>query len=145
MIAFVCTGNLNRSAAAEAIARQYGRHDVRSAGTSERATEHAPMAARMRRALVEHGIDAEWTTAHRASHISSLPREVVALGFQKSHLAACRAAGFVVVEAVWEHWPLPWAWTKIPDPAFDVALCGPVVEYLLQAVPAILEAYPCDS
>ena len=83
-VLFVCTGNINRSAAAEIMLRTL-RPDwsVKSCATNKKSGR--PMAKLMRELLIEHGFD---PSEHRSTAISpQLVKEAeLIIGFQPSHI-----------------------------------------------------------
>jgi protein-tyrosine-phosphatase len=134
---FVCTGNINRSAAAEVIARaKQPRWHIRSAATNLKGNNR--MSKRMRLALETAGYDG---SQHRSTPLTKQLCDWADLiiGFQQSHLDAIRAH---------DHTPrsiLDWSdrtdWTKVPDPHFDstgklhlevVAFLIPTIERLIR-------------
>lgn len=141
MILFVCTGNMFRSAAAEAIARHLGRTGVGSAGTSPHCVEQRAMPTRMRLALEAVGVEPH---PHRSRWVADVGGAVtVALGFQPSHIVALSELG-LPARPILDIFPAN-GWRRVPDPGFDSSLCESVVEYLMAAVPVVLGAYPCVS
>ena len=129
-VIFVCTGNLNRSAAAEVVAEVYGL-DATSAGVS--ATPGRVMAKRMRDTLIERGYD---PTRHRTRRWESPePDDALVIGFQPSHLRAIPYARSLIEF-------IPGAtMTKVPDPHFDSTgrLHRLVLDLIEEAMPTIVE------
>lgn len=133
-VLFVCTGNINRSAAAHWIAATAG-FDAESAGTSTHARTGQPMNRRMREQCSRAGLG---IPRHRSRWLGDVDvrRFDLVVGFQPSHIAAVEAQGAhaksILDLVAWKDW------TKVPDPQFDSALFGPVFEYLLHAVPLVV-------
>jgi protein-tyrosine-phosphatase len=136
-ILFVCTGNINRSAAAEVMARQlHPDWIIQSAATNLKANK--PMSKKMRLALVEAGypkVDFHRSTALSKSLVDWAD---LVVGFQPSHLKAISDLGGNPISLV-EYLDLSPALTKVPDPAFDSS--GDthrfVISLIEQALPAI--------
>lgn len=134
-VLFVCTGNINRSAAAEMIARAVAPEiETRSAACNGEAGRSMPR--RMREALADAGIP---VLPHRST---ALTADLVAwadltVGMQPSHLRAVAKFGGAARSMVeWASTPL----TKVPDPQFGGAASFPlVVQILLDAVPRLCE------
>lgn len=115
-VLLVCTGNINRSAAAHVIlATQHPDWRVTSAATNGKAGR--PMARRMRLSVAAAGYD---PSTHQST---ALTPDLIAdadwhIGFQPSHLIAIAALGGIPHLATalapgYQHLP------KVPDPAFD--------------------------
>lgn len=137
-VLFVCTGNINRSAAAELIARKYRPSwNVRSAATNKKFGK--PMARLMRDTLADKNFVG--MEEHRST---ALTRELVqwadvVIGFQPSHLAAVEQLGKrarTLTEFSSPHVP---KLSKVPDPHFDSSgkTHRIVVALLLDAIPNI--------
>lgn len=139
-IIFLCTGNLNRSAAAHAVAACCGFASVESAGTSRNARERAPMAKRTRVPLLAAGISSQFIERHRSRYAGDLtfdPTDVV-VGFQPSHqqwveenAPQCRYVSFAsrCSRTDWSN--------KIPDPGFDASIAGAVVDEIVRTTPGL--------
>lgn len=142
-VIFVCTGNINRSAAGSVIATAYGHTDVISAGTSINAREARRMAKRTRDPLITAGIDPYLVITHRSQYIGDLnlinARAII--GFQPSHRQWCKEAGVDRVYHDIAELAYHPEWTKrgkVPDPGFDKSAAEPVVQYLLKSVDEII-------
>jgi protein-tyrosine-phosphatase len=144
VILFVCTGNVNRSAAAEAVARTGG-WAATSAGVAAGASRGNRMAKRMRTAIIARGADPTVVDSHRSRHVDDVDMDGVmfVIGFQPSHQRWINEHrpgvpyGTIVDIIPRRGWP-----TKVPDPAFDAALVEPVAHYLAVAVLAAMESLP---
>lgn len=129
----MCTGNINRSAAAEMIARAVAPEiEARSAACNGQAGRSMPR--RMREALDAVGIP---VLPHRST---ALTADLVAwadltVGMQPSHLRAVAELGGRARSMVeWSSSSL----SKVPDPQFGGAESFPlVVQILLDAVPRL--------
>ena len=117
-VLFVCTGNINRSAAAEVMSRVHRPEwNVRSAATNLKANK--PMSKKMRDLLTYIGYPGP--EFHRST---ALTKELVdwadlVIGFQPSHLKAVEDLGGCPRSLVEFLSPDREPMTKIPDPAFD--------------------------
>lgn len=138
-VLFLCTGNINRSAAGSVIANAYGHADVISAGTSIKARNSNRMAKRTREPLIAAGIDEKLVTAHRSQYVGdvNLGDVTAVIGFQPSHRKWCQDAGYghiyhdAVSLAFHDEWTPK---GKVPDPGFDATVADPVVQYLLESL-----------
>lgn len=114
-VLYVCTGNINRSAAAETITRsKRPRWRVRSAATNLKGDQR--MTRRMREALATAGYDG---SRHRSSPLSQELCQWADLivGFQPSHIRAVETLGYQCRSIL--DWSNKQDWTKVPDPHFD--------------------------
>lgn len=145
-VIFLCTGNINRSAAGSVIARHYGFADVISAGTSVNAREARRMAKRTRDPLTIAGIDPYLISRHRSQYIGDLDltKARAIIGFQPSHRQWCKEAGLdrVYHDVVGLAYHSEWSKRgKVPDPGFDRTAAEPVVQYLLKSVDEIMRRF----
>lgn len=139
-IIFLCTGNLNRSAAAHAVAAYCGFAAVASAGTSRNARHRSPMAKRTRVPLLAAGVPAKFIERHRSQYagdVTFAPEDVV-VGFQPSHrqwveanAPQCKYVSFAsrCSRADWSN--------KIPDPGFNANIAGEVVDEIVRTTPGL--------
>jgi protein-tyrosine-phosphatase len=149
-IVFLCTGNINRSAAASVIANAYGFADVISAGTSVKAREAKRMAKRTREPLLNARIDPELVMNHRSQYIGDvdLTNVKAIIGFQPSHRQWCKEAGYAHIYhdvtdlAYHNEWSKR---NKVPDPGFNAPMAAPVVRYLLTSLKRIMQGVSCTS
>lgn len=139
-IVFLCTGNVNRSAAAHAVALACGHKNVASCGTSIGARKSRVMARRTRVPLVAAGVPAEIVDRHRSRCAADFQftQDCVVVGFQPSHAAwaaqhapQCRYVNFAD-HAVGGRWQ-----GKIPDPGFDAVIAPEVVNVIVKTTPAL--------
>ena len=139
-IVFLCTGNLNRSAAAHAVALWCGCSSVSSAGTSRNANKRRPMAKRTRVALLAAGIPPQLITRHRSQYVGdcTLTADDLVVGFQPSHqrwvednAPQCKYVSFAskCSRPDWSN--------KIPDPAFDARIAGEVIDEIVRTTPTL--------
>lgn len=143
-IIFLCTGNVNRSAAGSVIANAFGYHDVTSAGTSVKARETNRMAKRTREPLLTAGIDNDLVINHRSRYIGDLDltNTKAIIGFQPSHRQWCKDAGYAHIYhdvtdlAYHDEWSKR---NKVPDPGFNAPMAEPVVRYLLASMNQIMQ------
>lgn len=139
-IVFLCTGNVNRSAAAHAVAICCGFNEVESAGTSIGARKQSPMAKRTRVPLMAAGIDSAIIDRHRSQHAGdfSFRDDDVVVGFQPSHekwskdnAPCCKYVSFSA-HATRQDWS-----TKIPDPGFNASIASEVVSEIVRVTPGL--------
>jgi protein-tyrosine-phosphatase len=142
-VLFVCTGNVNRSAAAQVVAISAGFHAV-SAGTSPNAAARRPMAKQMRLTLASLGADEDLINQHRSQHVDEVDDLFdYVVGFQESHRKWAHQTHpatpyYTMVDVV----PEPKWGIKVPDPGFDRSLVAPVGAYIAHATPLLFEMLP---
>ena len=133
---FLCTGNLNRSAAAEVIVRLTGA-PAQSAGSSHHARGGRPMARPMRECFAKAALDPTLASAHRSRWLGDIDLRGITriVGFQPSHASAAALwAPDVPYSSILELAPHD-TWTrKVPDPAFNPEAVTAVFAYLLRAL-----------
>jgi len=137
-ILYVCTGNINRSAAAHVITQHaFPGHEVRSAATNLKAGK--PMAKKMRVTMIENGIPG--SHQHRSTALTAdlVEWADLVIGFQPSHLKHVAALGGSARSLI--EW-LDADVSKVPDPAFDSSgdTHRLVAAMILEALPKILDS-----
>jgi protein-tyrosine-phosphatase len=139
-VVFLCTGNVNRSAAAHAVALCCGVHSVASAGTSVGARKRNRMAKRTRDPLLAAGIDKSLIEKHRSQHAGdfSFRHGDVVVGFQPSHerWASENAPNCKYVSFASRTTRPEWA-NKIPDPGFDASIAVAVASEIVRVTPGL--------
>lgn len=139
-VLFVCTGNINRSAAAEFMLRAI-HPEWQVLGAATNLKSHKPMAKKMRERLASLGY-----TGMEQHRSQALTQDLVnwadlVIGFQPSHLTAVENLGGVAKSLV-DYLPGDLEFvTKVPDPAFDSSGKTHVIvtELIRQALPNIKE------
>lgn len=138
MILFLCTGNINRSAAAAILA---GPDVASSAGTSINAAKSRPVAKRMRDELGRLGVDDARIARQRSRYVGhvDLSAYYAIVGFQPSHGRWVREVDpNLPYRSILELVPHPEWTTKVPDPAFDRDAYPAVADYIARAVARIV-------
>jgi len=139
-VLFVCTGNINRSAAAEFMLRAV-HPDWQILGAATNLKSNKPMAKKIRERLASLGYVG--MEQHRSQALTKdlINWADVVIGFQDSHLIAVATLGGVAKSLV-DYLPEESKrFTKVPDPAFDSSgLTHILVTELIQlAIPNIKE------
>lgn len=139
-LVFLCTGNVNRSAAANAVAICCGFKTVASAGTSVGARKRSRMAKRTRIPLAAAGIDKRIIDMHRSTHAGDFAFHDgdIIIGFQPSHeeWAAKNATRCKYVSFAAHSTRQDWR-RKIPDPGFNASIASEVVSEIVRVTPGL--------
>jgi len=138
-ILFVCTGNINRSAAAEIMFNAIFKKIAHAKSCAVNGKSGVPITPKMTKVLIDNGFP---QTSHRSTAISNelLDWADIIIGFQPSHLTNIAKRGHRAINIV-DFIPGN-KQKKVPDPHFDSSGKTHKVVYAMiaAALPGIIDA-----
>lgn len=138
-ILFVCTGNINRSAAAEIMFNSIFKNIANVKSCAVNGKGGVPIAPKMARVLIDNGFS---PISHRSTAINNelLDWADIVIGFQPSHLTNIAKRGYRAISIV-DFIPGN-KQKKVPDPHFDSSGETHKIVYAMiaAALPGIIDA-----